>query len=70
MNRLETLAKESSALLAQLDHELHRISTVQHELARRKVVLQQQATRLRLGASPAEVSAVLETAMQTSPELL
>lgn len=46
-------------LLAQIVARLDRISVVQHRLARKKALLQEQATRLRLGASPDEVEATL-----------
>lgn len=39
-------------LLARITWQLERISEKQHWLARRKVLLQEQATRLRLGESP------------------
>jgi hypothetical protein len=47
--------QSSEILLARINRELERISDTQHRLARRKSVLQEQATRLRLGASPTEV---------------
>lgn len=55
-------AQSSEVLLARVNQELERISDTQHRLARRKLVLQQQATRLRLGASPIEVSLTLRAA--------
>lgn len=42
-------------VLAQIEWELEGISRKQHELARRKTLLRERATRLRLGASPAEL---------------
>lgn len=48
-------AQSSEVLLARVNRELERISDAQHRLARKKLLLQQQATRLRLGASPIEV---------------
>ncbi len=48
-------AQSSEVLLARVNRELERISDAQHRLARKKLFLQQQATRLRLGASPIEV---------------
>lgn len=53
MKHVET--QLSAFLLAQIEWELQRISERQHELARRKAVLRERATRLRLGASPAEL---------------
>jgi hypothetical protein len=55
-------AQSSEVLLARMNRELERISDVQHRLARRRLVLQQQATRLRLGASPLEVRLTLRAA--------
>jgi hypothetical protein len=48
-------AQSSEVLLARVNRELERISDTQHRLARRRTFLQEQATRLRLGASPIEV---------------
>jgi hypothetical protein len=47
--------QSANVLLARLSHEVETISDEQHRLARRKAVLQEQITRLRLGVSPAEV---------------
>ena len=60
MDRITT--QSSDVLLARVNQELERISDTQHRLARRKLVLQQQATRLRLGASPIEVHLTLRAA--------
>lgn len=49
----------SEVLLARVNRELERISDTQHRLARQKLVLQREATRLRLGASPLEVRLTL-----------
>jgi hypothetical protein len=49
-------------LLIRINRELELISRTQHRLARQKAVLQEQATRLRLGASPMAVSVVLQEA--------
>jgi hypothetical protein len=48
-------AHSAEVLLARVNRELERISDAQHHLARKKLYLQEQATRLRLGASPLEV---------------
>jgi hypothetical protein len=53
----------SDVLLARVNRELERISEEQHRLARRKALLQEQATKLRLGASPFEVRFTLRAAM-------
>src|SRR5262249_30262143 len=58
MNRPPT--HSSDVLLARVNRELEEISDLQHRLARRKAVLQNQATRLRLGASPLEVGFALQ----------
>lgn len=54
----------SAFVLAQIEWELEGISRKQHELARRKTLLRERATRLRLGASPAELN------LTASPPLL
>ena len=61
MDRMTT--QSSDVLLARVNSELERISDTQHRLARRKQLLQHQATRLRLGASPIEVGLALRAAM-------
>jgi hypothetical protein len=43
----------NEALLAVINREMQVISERLHQLARRKAILQEQATRLRLGASAA-----------------
>jgi len=57
MNRVEPESPE--AALTKIDHELDRISVRQHKLARRKAILREQATLLRLGASPGFVRLIL-----------
>jgi hypothetical protein len=52
--------QSSEILLARVNHEMERISEAQHRLARRKALLQEQATRLRLGASATEVRLTLQ----------
>ena len=47
-----TPAQSSDVLLARLNHEVEKISALQHQLARKKAILQESLTRLRLGASP------------------
>ena len=59
---MERMSMQSTeTLLARVNRELERISDVQHTLARRKVFLQRQATNLRLGVSPLEVTLALRT---------
>jgi hypothetical protein len=53
-------AQSSDALLARLNHEVEKISDAQHRLARQSALLREQITRLRLGASPAEVRLALK----------
>lgn len=54
MNRRE------QELLVDIDTEMKDISTQQHELARRRQILQHAATRLRTGESAAVVEALLQ----------
>jgi hypothetical protein len=67
---MDCLPASSKALLERLNAELERISEAQHRLARRKALLQEQATRLRLGASPATVRLTLEALAVLEPEEL
>jgi hypothetical protein len=53
---------EGEVLLVRINRQLEMISQAQHRLARHKALLQEQATRLRLGASPLAVSLCLEEA--------
>jgi hypothetical protein len=55
-------APPSDVLLARINRQLEAISDAQHRLARRKALFQEQATRLRLGASPVVVQAALAEA--------
>jgi hypothetical protein len=50
---------ESREMLAWIDTRLELISDLQHRLARQTTVLREQATRLRLGVSVAEVRAAM-----------
>jgi hypothetical protein len=43
---------QSDRLLAALESEIRNISKLEHTLARTKLVLQEQASRLRLGTNP------------------
>jgi hypothetical protein len=54
-------------LLAKINRELEMISQTQHRLARQKALLQEQATRLRLGASPLAVSVALREGAALEP---
>jgi hypothetical protein len=51
-----------AALLAWIDNRIELISQAQHRLARRRTLLQEQATLLRLGAAPDDVRAALRRA--------
>jgi hypothetical protein len=54
-------------LLAKINGELEMISRTQHRLARQKALLQEHATRLRLGASPTAVRVALHEAAALEP---
>jgi len=45
------MTAQGERLLATLDAEIKNLSTLEHKLARTKFLLQEQATRLRLGTS-------------------
>ncbi|MBI2205131.1 MAG: hypothetical protein HYU41_14890 [Candidatus Rokubacteria bacterium] len=49
-------------LLARIEWELEKISERQHWLARRKALLREHATLLRLGVSPAEIALTVRQA--------
>ena len=57
----------SELLLAKINGELEMISRTQHRLARQKALLQEHATRLRLGASPTAVRVALQEAAALEP---
>jgi hypothetical protein len=59
MNRRETSAVSSDVLLAWINHRLEAVSETQHRLAVERMVLQEQATRLRLGVPAADVEGAL-----------
>lgn len=66
---MDRLPEQSSEiLLARINRELEKISETQHRLARRKSMLQEQATKLRLGASSAEVRMALKAVALDSDE--
>ena len=50
---------EETELLSLINNELESISREMHEAARRRNILREQATRLRMGVSAAEVEATL-----------
>ena len=51
--------ESAETLLARVNRELEQISDIQHCLARRRVFLRHQATRLRLGVSALEITLAL-----------
>jgi hypothetical protein len=55
----EELPESWEILLARINSRLERISEAQHRLACERALLREQATRLRLGVSAAEVRVVL-----------
>ena len=64
MNPMTTHSGEG--VLARVNLEIEKISDLQHRLARQKTLLQEQATRLRLGASPAEVGLLLDAGVEVT----
>jgi hypothetical protein len=58
---------EFEGLLVRINRQLEMISQSQHRLARQRTLLQEQATRLRLGASPLAVSLCLQEADALAP---
>jgi hypothetical protein len=54
-------------LLATINGKLEMISRTQHRLARQKALLQEQVTRLRLGASSSAVRVALHEAAALEP---
>jgi hypothetical protein len=57
----------SDVLLARLNYQVEKISNVQHRLARKKALMQEQITRLRLGVSPAQVRVALRAISAPAP---
>ena len=64
MNPMTTHPAEG--VLARVNLEIEKISDLQHRLARQKTLLQEQATRLRLGASPVEVGLLLAAGVEVT----
>lgn len=62
MTQSPTASRTAEQLLERINHQLKVISAEQHRLALRKIALQEGATRLRLGASPAAVRLALREA--------
>jgi hypothetical protein len=48
----DTMTPQGERLLAALESEIKSISKLEHELARTKILLREQVTRLRLGTNP------------------
>jgi hypothetical protein len=63
MNSKEEAVTMDAELLATINRELEMISQTQHRLARQKALLQEQATRLRLGTSSTAVRVALREAV-------
>src|SRR5262245_46709419 len=63
----EAATMDAERLLAKINRELETISQTQHRLARQKALLQEHATRLRLGASPIAVRVALHEAAALEP---
>ena len=55
------MTAQGERLRATLDAEIKNLSTLEHKLARPKLLLQEQATRLRLGASAEDDADVAPT---------
>jgi hypothetical protein len=62
MYQSQPASQSAEELLAWINRQLEVISAKQHRLAHRKIALQEGATRLRLGASPAMVRLALREA--------
>jgi len=54
---------QGDRLLAAVEAEIKNISKLEHQLARTKLVLQEQASRLRLGTNPELVMTALRLAV-------
>ena len=54
---------QGERLVAALEAEIGRASQLEHELARTRVVLREQVTRLRVGANPEVVMATLRRSL-------
>jgi hypothetical protein len=63
----EAVTMDAERLLAKINGELETISQTQHRLARQRALLQEHATRLRLGASPTAVRVALHEAAALEP---
>jgi hypothetical protein len=57
------MATQSERLLTALDAEIAKASKLEHELARVRLVLREQVTRLRVGANPELVMATLRQSL-------
>jgi len=66
----EAVTMEAEHLLAKINRDLETISQTQHRLARQKALLQEHATRLRLGASPTAVRVALHEAAALEQDAL
>jgi hypothetical protein len=57
------MATQSERLLTALDAEIAKASKLEHELARVRLVLREQVTRLRVGTNPELVMATLRQSL-------
>jgi hypothetical protein len=57
------MTPQGERLLAALEAEIKSISKLEHELARTKILLKEQVTRLRLGANPELVMTSLKLSL-------
>lgn len=57
------MSLQGDRLLAAVEAEIKNISKLEHQLARTKLVLQEQASRLRLGTNPELVMTTLRLAV-------
>ncbi len=57
------MSVQGERLLAAIEAEIKNISKLEHTLARTKIVLQEQASRLRLGTNPELVMTSLRLAV-------
>jgi hypothetical protein len=53
------MSTQAARLLSALEAEIAKMSKIEHELARTKALLREQVTRLRVGANPELVLAML-----------
>jgi hypothetical protein len=57
------MSSEGGRLLAALEAEITKVSKLEHELARVRIVLREQVTRLRVGVNPELVMVTLRQSL-------